>query len=66
MKVLYDNNKIKKTNLAMYSGQSYNNLILYLNWLETIDLIKKEVDEDGFELISLSDKGRDLYVQKLK
>lgn len=66
MKVLYDNNKMKKTNLAMHSGLSYNNLVLYLNWLDTIDLIKKEVDEDGFELISLSDKGRDLYVQKLK
>lgn len=64
MRVLYDNNKMKKTNLAMHSGLSYNNLLLYLNWLDTIGFIKKEVDEDGFELISLSEKGRDLYVNK--
>lgn len=66
MKVLYDNSKMKKTNLAMYSGLSYNNLRLYLNWLEMINLIKKEVDEEEFELISLSETGRELYVQKLK
>src|SRR2546426_9062073 len=58
--VLYYDNKAKRTNIAMKCKLSYDNCLLYLNWLEMMDLIKKETDLDGFELISLTDKGIDL------
>src|SRR2546427_2880102 len=61
--LLYYDNKAKKTNIAMKCRLSYDNCLLYLNWLEIMDLIKKETNRDGFELISLTDKGIDLYAK---
>lgn len=66
MKVLYDDGKMKKTNIAMRLGISYDNCLLYLDWLDTMDLIKRDIDDGGFELIGLDNKGRDLYTQKLQ
>lgn len=61
--LLYHDNKAKRTNIAMKCKLSYDNCLLYLNWLEMMDLIKKETDLDGFELISLTDRGIDLYAK---
>jgi predicted transcriptional regulator len=58
---LYYDGGIKKTNMAMKCTMSYDRCVLYLDWLNAIGLIKKELDEDGFELISLSDKGIEFY-----
>ncbi|TLX71396.1 MAG: hypothetical protein E6L05_03685 [Thaumarchaeota archaeon] len=58
---LYYDSGIKKTNMAMKCSMSYDRCVLYLDWLNAIGLIKKELDEDGFELISLSDKGIEFY-----
>ena len=63
---LYYDNKMKRTNIAMKCKLSYGNCLLYLNWLEIMDLIKREIDQDGFELISLTEKGRDLYTRQLQ
>jgi len=63
--LLYYNSKMKRTNIAMKCKLSYDNCLLYLNWLDTMDLIKREIDKDGSELISITEKGRDLYTQKL-
>ena len=61
--LLYYDSKAKRTNIAMKCKLSYDNCLLYLNWLEIMDLIKKETNRDGFELISLTDKGTDLYAK---
>jgi len=63
--LLYYNSKMKRTNIAMKCKLSYDNCLLYLNWLDTMDLIKREIDKDGSELINITEKGRDLYTQKL-
>ena len=57
-------NKMKKTNIAMQCSMSYDKCVLYLNWLEMMDLIKKETDPNGFEVICLNDKGNELYERK--
>lgn len=59
--LLYYENGLKRTNIAMRCNLSYGNCVLYLNWLEMMDLITRETDYDGFELISLAEKGKDLY-----
>ena len=64
--LLHYNSKVKRTHIAMKCKLSYDNCLLYLDWLEIMDLIKREVDQDAFELISLSEKGEDLYLRKLK
>src|SRR5437879_10164428 len=63
--LLYYNSKMKRTNIAMKCKLSYDNCLLYLNWLDTMDLIKREIDKDGSELINITEKGRDLCTQKL-
>lgn len=57
---LYYNNKTKKTNIAMKCGMSYDKCILYLDWMRKISLIRNEM-HDGFELISLNDRGREYF-----
>ncbi len=64
--LLYYNRRIKKTKIAMQGNMSYDKCVLYLDWMETMDLINREIDEDGYTLISLSDKGRDLFNKKFK
>src|SRR5574337_707567 len=64
--LLYYESKMKRTNIAMKCKLSYGNCLLYLNWLEIMDLIKKETDTEGFELISLAEKGKDLYTRQLQ
>lgn len=64
--LLYYNRRIKKTKIATQSNMSYDKCILYLDWMETMDLIKKEIDDDGYMLISLSDKGSELFLKKFK
>jgi predicted transcriptional regulator len=63
--LLHYNSKIKKTNIAMKCNMSYDNCVVYLNWLEIMDLVRRETDENGFELISLNHKGEELF-KKLK
>ena len=61
----YDGNE-KKTNIAMKCHLSYNKLVLYLEWLEMMDLIKREHDDNSFERISLNDRGIEFYTRKLQ
>lgn len=64
--LLHYNGRMKRTNIAMRCNMGYDKCLLYLNWLDLMDLIKKEIDEDGFELIRLTDKGHQFYDRKLK
>jgi hypothetical protein len=40
---------------------SYDKCILYLNWLEKMRFIIREIDEKGSEMIHLSEKGTQIY-----
>lgn len=61
MHLLYYNGGIKKTIIATGCNLGYDKWVLYLNWLETIDLIKRKTDEDGYEIIVLSERGNEHY-----
>lgn len=52
---------MKKTNIAMRCNLGYDKCIRYINWLLILDLIKNEIDENGFTKISLTDRGMELY-----
>jgi len=64
--LLYHNGNLKKTNIAMKSNMSYDKCMLYLNWLIMIDLIKKEKDDNGFDIISLKDRGEKIFHEQIK
>ncbi len=64
--LLYYDTMIKRTNLAMKANMSYVQCALYLGWLEMIDLVKTETEDERSDLIMLSDKGRELYERKYK
>jgi len=63
---LYFNGEGKKTNLVMKTKLSYDKFVLYLNWLELMDLIKIERDDVGIEMISLSENGLNFYSRKIR
>ena len=62
--LLHDENQIKKTNLAMKCSLGYDKCILYLEWMNMMSLINRTVDTNGYELISLQDKGRELFQKR--
>jgi len=55
---------MKKTHIATKCSLAYDKCRLYLEWMDVIDLIKKEFDEDGFEIVLLTERGRSLYRKK--
>jgi len=62
---LYYNSKTKKTNLATRCNLGYDKCIRYLDWMENMDLIRKEKDK-GTELISLNNKGMEIFEKNFK
>lgn len=62
---LYYNSKTKKTNLATRCNLGYDKCIRYLDWMENMDLIRKE-HKEGAELISLNDKGMEIYEKNFR
>lgn len=63
--ILWYNSGMKKTNIALKCSMGYDKCVLYLDWLEMMDLIKRKSDENGFETVILSEKGNDFY-KKIK
>jgi predicted transcriptional regulator len=61
---LYENVRMKKSVLATTCHMGYDKCRLYINWLEMMELIKKEINYDGFEEMILTEKGRTLYRTK--
>ena len=61
---LYYNSRMKKTHIATKCNLGYEKCRLYLNWMEMMELIKRETDENGFEVIILTDKGKVLHNSK--
>lgn len=42
----------------------YDKCLLYVDWLEMMELVRKEINEDGYEGVILTEKGRSLYSKK--
>jgi len=63
---LYYNNQFKKTKIAMQCNMAYDKFLLYLDWMDIMDLIKREVDEDGFEVVVLTERGHNLFSTKFQ
>ena len=61
---LYYNCRMKKTHIATKCNLGYDKCRLYLDWLEMMELIKREIDENRFEVIILTDKGKALHNSK--
>ena len=53
---------LRRTNIAMKSGLAYDKCILYLDWMERMDIIRREISADGTQTIRLAEKGHDLYM----
>ncbi|MDH5463463.1 MAG: hypothetical protein OEW49_04060 [Nitrosopumilus sp.] len=64
--ILYFNGEEKKTNMVMKTKLIYDKFVLYLEWLELMNLIKKETDDGGIEIISLSKNGLDLFSRTIR
>ena len=56
---------MKKTWVAMLCKMNYHKCLLYLNWMERLDLIKKEDGIDDFELVNITDNGREIFLRQL-
>lgn len=52
---------MKKTLLATACSMGYDRCKLYIDWLEMMELIRKEIGDDGREELLLTEKGRLLY-----
>lgn len=53
---------LRRTNIAMKSGLAYDKCVLYLEWMEKMDIIRREIGEDGTQTIRLAEKGHELYM----
>lgn len=56
MDILYDNGRLKRTNLAGMSGLNYNKCIRYLKLLHALGWIKILFD-DGSCFVTITDRG---------
>jgi predicted transcriptional regulator len=63
---LYYNNQFGKTRIAMQCNMAYDKFILYLDWMEVMDLVKREVGKDGYEVLSLTERGNNLFSKKFQ
>lgn len=63
---LYYNNNMKRTTLATMCNMGYDKCVLYLDWMKNMDLIRREENQDGYELISLNEKGIEIYEKNFK
>jgi predicted transcriptional regulator len=61
--MLHYHNKMKKSHIATGGNLAYDNCKRYLEWLEMMELVRREANEDGFEVILLTEKARTLYTR---
>lgn len=55
---LHDNGQVAKTELATKCNISYDKLIMYLDWLEFMDMIDRNAEQENrLENIKLSEYG---------
>lgn len=58
------NGAMKRSKIAMHCKMNYNCCSLYLTWCMSLQLIKFWPDNEGSELIVLSDRGMELYKEE--
>lgn len=63
---LHYNGRERKTKIAMKCNLNYEQLTMYLDWLELLEFIIKEMDNKKVEWICLSEKGMNFYLKKLR
>ncbi len=63
--ILYHHNKMKKSHISTRGNLAYDNCRRYLEWMEMMELVKRE-NEEGFEVIVLTEKARKLYTKKIE
>lgn len=66
VRLLYYHSKLKKTHISTKCNLSYDKCCRYLDWMEIMDLIKKEDNEEGFEIVLLTERGSTLYNKKFR
>ncbi|MEM2247453.1 MAG: winged helix-turn-helix domain-containing protein [Thermoproteota archaeon] len=62
IKILRENSRMKKINLATASGLAYDKLTKYLEWMMEKDFV--EIDSEGF--VYLTSKGNKAYEELVK
>ena len=66
VRLLYYHNKLKKTHISTKCNLSYDKCRRYLDWMDLMDIIKKEKNDEGFEIIILTERGSMLYNKKFR
>lgn len=50
--------RMKKSHIATMCNMGYDKCSMYLNWLEMMELIRRDTNEECFEEIILTEKGK--------
>jgi len=66
VRLLYFGSKLKKTHISTKCNLSYDKCCRYLDWMEVMDLITKEKNDDGFEVVLLTERGSVLYNKQFR
>lgn len=66
VRLLYYGSKLKKTHISTKCNLSYDKCCKYLDWMEVMDLITKEKNDDGYEVVLLTERGSVLYNKKFR
>ena len=66
VRILYFHSKLKKTHISTKCNLSYDKCCRYLDWMEVMDLITKEKNDEGFEIVLLTERGSILYNKKFR
>jgi CTP-dependent riboflavin kinase len=64
--LLHHEIKLKRSHIATKGKMGYDKCIRYIQWMEMMDLVRKDVDDDGFELVLLTDRATVLYKEKFR
>lgn len=64
--LLHNQGRLKKSEIATKANLGYDKCKRYLQWMEMMELVRKEMNENGFEVLFLTDKSVILYNEKFK
>ena len=64
--LLYRQSRLKKSEIAAKARLGYDKCKRYLQWMEMMDLVSKEINEDDYEVMLLTDKATILYDKQFK
>lgn len=62
--ILYESGREKRTTISRNANMSYDKCVKYLKYLEQINFVKKEVDDQNTIMFSLTNAGIDLCKNK--